>query len=911
MNIFYFPEKGGPVYLAPQDKPAVFMDCTAVGTEGLIKLLEGKYGLFQRENSFNQRMCQWYSLMRPWLASHPDNILYKSFLLNELSMARQMLTWRDELKMAGWDFSVSDDLSRLGAVAAIEKEFNSPGLPDRLIRLTHKINSSSDISVSDITISLPYDKDLLPSLVGELLSVLESKGSKVVVNKRADNYSNNIGRVREFLVGKESDEAVELNPEDPSFKIIKFPTRKAEEEYLALSSGFDQALWINTDNKTFDNRLEGLRQPTTGSITVTRSRIAGLLQLLISLYCRPLNIHNVVGWLSAPYNPLPARFRFTLAEKISSSGGYMNKGCRDIINNYIEGKFNDDNNDSGEEGSNESDRKNKKEMQKRIDKIKFFLPYFYGLVSVSDLKKSLEELSKWSSQRIHSLDDNTDKESLYQQFNTLTDSIGNLLLLMLGNKETDLDAKKLYKWSQEVIPDIKLIQHVAKINSRQTILTPGDIATPVERTVWVGLEGMESFESECSFLFPGEKEEIKDHAKFTTREKESRIREVLIAMPFLMTSESLVITLAEKSGSAIITTHPLFLRLKTGIRNFENFISEVEIMDVLPEKVEKITNRKRKPEFEIRSASSLKWPYRMSPSSLDTMINHPFDFFFDKMLRIRGAGLSNLPSLETTKGHVAHEVIAELFTLSCNEGKDPGTLLSSDYDRIFANAVDNQGAILNLPENLIDSKLFKIQLYECLESLVDIISENSLIVVECEGRRARNFGIADGDEEGNDLEGFIDMILEDKNGNPVIFDFKWSSGRHQRSLLEENRSIQLAIYAKLLEDDRERHISTAYFFMPKGELVTVHPEFKGEKVIVVQSDQSGEILSKIINSYRYRKSQISEGVLEANDLSPLADLRYFVDIEEKNLLPLPGHPKDKTLKDENRFSIYKLFKGLL
>ena len=509
----------------------------------------------------------------------------------------------------------------------------------------------------------------------------------------------------------------------------------------------------------------------------------------------------------------------------------------------------------------------------------------------------------------HHLKDEQDKDALLRQFNALVDGISNLQLLMHGeNKE--IEARTLLKWCDEVIPEVSLRQYPAMIGGEQVVTSPGDIAMPAEDILWLGLEGMNSSEPECSFLLPGERDQIKDHAKFTDPQKETEVKAILETMPFQMAENSLTITFADKRGSEDLTANPLLLRLKCQIKNLEEFITSIEILDVSEEIIEKVDNKKYLPEFKISDTSKINFPKVMSASSLDSIIYNPFDFFFERILGIKAAGMANLPGLEQTKGTVAHNVIAALFNKSNEESVKPVSILEKEYDQLFDSAISEAGAILMLPENLIDTKIFKMQLQECLENLIDIIENNNLRVVECEGNRAKSIGITEGNDEGNDLTGFMDMILEDEDGKSVVFDFKWSTGWFYRKLLDNDRSLQLAVYSELLKGLPEDPDSyTAYFFMPKGELVTRSSHFKGSNIKIVGQASTPHLFDKIVNSYRYRRQQILNGALEGFDGGPLEELQYHIDTIAQDLLPLVA-PDEEEIKKVNGLSAYGIFKGI-
>ena len=119
ITLYLIPDKDGKAFIAPTNVDVSLMDVAIVDTTGLVCYAEEMLGLHCKDEAFNVRLCRYYKIVRRWLNEHRDNVLHNSFELAHLSTARQMLLWRDELKMAQWDFRYEDETTRLGALSAI------------------------------------------------------------------------------------------------------------------------------------------------------------------------------------------------------------------------------------------------------------------------------------------------------------------------------------------------------------------------------------------------------------------------------------------------------------------------------------------------------------------------------------------------------------------------------------------------------------------------------------------------------------------------------------------------------------------------------------------------------------------------------------------------------------------------
>lgn len=899
MRLYLVPNKTGNVFIAPSSADCYMIDVAVADTSEFVGLLEKSVGLQCDSPVFNVRLCSYFRILKKWFATHEDNVLYRSFEIAPLSTARQMLKWRDELKMARWDFECDDPTSRLGALAEVEKTEVVRGWADRMIDVCHAVEESPANAFEWLNLVLPpMQREVLPPLLGSLIDAVERHGATIESNRLAPDNCNNLGRVRSLLLSDDK-EIIQLDEKDRSFEVLEFETEFEQDEYMAVCQpDFKADLFINSNTKKTDNRLFALNLPTVGSVITSRSRILNLMPLALSLFDEYLQINKLVEWFTAPVHPLPRRFRFMLAETISRTGGFLNKECREVVERYRNGDFT-----SG--GTPEE----------RDEKLRLYVPYLdSGYRSGENAELTLTALANWARQRVYSLKEGDNREPLALQLSALADSI-DILMLLFSERGERFDLSLANEWVRDISREVTLPQHPARVGCAFTVADPWDIVAVANDIVWVGCENGGNQGFECEFLLPGERKLIETHASFWKREDESRMRYLNTIMPFLFAAESLTITYAVKSNGETLVPHPLLTRLRTQVKDFGDFVRHESADSKKTEPVETVDNVAEKLEYHFHNADMIKFPERISATALETLTLYPFDFLFDRLLNFQAAGLSGLPGINATRGNVAHAVIARLFSPKDIESgcgaAEIRQRVESDYDAALQEAINECGAIFMLPENKLERSNLHHQLRRCIESLIDIIDDNCLTVDGCEQHYSGLVGLG---EEGeapveDDLHGYLDMKLTDREGNPVVFDLKWTRSRkYHRSLLEQNRSTQLAVYSELLKE-KGKNVRTAYFLMPRGIIVTADNYFSGRNVVVVDKENDDDIMRQLINSFRYRRSQLLSGMVEEGEFNLIEELQYEADRAANNLFPLPGD-EDSDVKKENRFSIYRLFKGL-
>ena len=310
-------------------------------------------------------------------------------------------------------------------------------------------------------------------------------------------------------------------------------------------------------------------------------------------------------------------------------------------------------------------------------------------------------------------------------------------------------------------------------------------------------------------------------------------------------------------------------------------------------------------------------------SSISNLIDNPFDYVFDKIIKLHQQGAAALDKVFTTKGTVAHAIIQELF--SPEHGGIPEDIkkqIDSCYEEVFNQKVLEKGGILLQSENLSETAIFKEQLHECVIALVKLLEDNKLKVVGCEVEH-QDIKLEEFREQKINISGSIDMLLQNENQEPVIFDFKYSPNADKyQDWIAENRSMHLALYKGLVQKTTGKNAKVAaYVLLPEVKVITAD-ELKGAIFkTAVDSERTGNLLKEMSNSYVFRKNQILNGIVEDGEGLEFAyinkaivkpSLDYVDKTKEEALVPmdLAIHSRNKNCKKkENPYSNYTIFKA--
>ncbi len=899
MKLFYNPSFTGDAYVDFKKAPVLF-DAKIVNTAGLCGIIRLHAGIRSDVKDYGTRFVDYYAAMKKFMEKKPKNILAQSFKIDPLNTAKKCLEWRDALAAAGWTKAAPAPTERIKAFCGVEEFFADKSAGQELLELVEQVQDGCPLPKLEIIVP-PYYEDFCPAEV-RLLKALIERGVSFCVDE-SEPQGNNISKVLSVLEGKKR---VALDPNDDSFEIWNFAERDEAIKYLSLLDANDFDVWINADNKEFDNwqKLEGKK--TSGSRILGIPQTAQLLNIALTIFERPLNVYNIVEWLNASPNPLSHGFRNELAKAICDSGGYYNQSCKACIDQQI------------------ADYPDSKE------RIENFLPdinapYFEETdIEVAAVKAFVKKLRAWCAQKIAM---NAKGDPAIDQLGFVINQADTLLLLLEKMGDGAIPYSSIEAMSSIVLHDVPMEQYAAQAGCKNIVGSHSDFCDAADRTIWCDFyQNGNAGKLTYSFLSPDEKEAFQKSFDLWDPLKEREFLRKLLLTPFAKTKKKLALVTIDKIGSAPAPKSPVYIQLekyfadKKDPKDFSKnllapFVKQKTIDDSLYKAVKKIDNRMESDQefVEIKNADCIKdnWPDYQSSTSLESLIPHPLDYALDKFVAFGANASCQLNDLSTTKGKAAHKVIQILF--SPKEGKKNSgtpayiqTQVDEHFDEVFEQTVQSEAAILLVKDNKLELQQFKKQLRRSLEGLLKGMKENNLHVVECE----KHIGCLTEEKTGKvikhggvgklDIKGFVDMLLEDPDGNLYIFDFKWSTSDRYAQKLKENKSVQLALYKALVERETKRKVKViAYYLLPLAQFLSIgylKGSIKFNHILTESGRVDKDIIAEIQNSYKYRKDEILSGRLEENTDWEDSDVSYEQKIDDLGLLPMDYFEDKKTHK---------------
>lgn len=872
MKIVFNPYYDGNCFAGNPVKKGCALGIKYVGTIGLLNELELRAGLTRGDISPMRRTIEYCNAIQNVLNGNPKSgpFYRKSFENDPLGVAQQLLAWRDALTMAGWNEKtpLPDKLSvdghkRLSDLQAIEPHFKLVGLGERWQQLLVEAQKRP-ILPKGMTITLEMKWDYLNPVVKKVLEAINDKMSDTVVESES---------VKNF-----EDKPLEAS----KFELYEFPEQNDAYQWAALQK-FENAVFVNEDNFTFNQVLKSVGEPLVGaSADGGAAELSQLMKLGVSLFRSPVNISNLMDYLSIFRHPLDWETRSALKYHISKVGG-----------------FGDQVKKNGSISTLASIAPQKSALWGMWEKCK------NEKVAVKEVQEFCKELLDWAKKampkaEVEKIMNPLTGTQIYAQLSVLQEQIQNLQLI-LSNRTGDISNDELDKIVASICQGDAVQTDFARLGSRDMLSNLKGLAIEGKTVVWMDCGSKPRPHYPYAFLNPKDiealilsgldiaKPELEMQASdFAEKLAVNRAEKIIVLMPKrkdgARTEENLLITELKTLNKGLAISSPT-LPIGEDVRMVDANSQKVE-HQVSPSLFANITTQRTKPADEEKKKDASKFTpepvgYQRdyeSYSSLSELINQPFDYVFDYLYNMKDEEDGNLSQ---TEGNVAHAVISQMVA----ESKDAsGIVDTKEFLKLCKDTklgqrldqgIQDNGAVLLQPENAMECQTFKnIFLQKSISHLVEIIEDNGLEVVDSEKEFTTNLSCADGSSAFN-FNAKIDFILKKKNEEThedeyYIFDFKWHrSANKRKEELENRKELQLALYQKILEADGKNVVMRGYYLLKQAMLLTTYAGFvPSDKIEVIKQNSAVDIFEQAVESYWERIMNLQDGFIEEGEEMP-------------------------------------------
>lgn len=868
MKLIFSPYYDGNCYAGNPDNGKCELGTKYVGPLGLLDELELRAGLSRGETSPMQRAIAYCNAIREVLDSKPSTEPFyrQSFENDPLGVAQQLLRWRDALCMAGWDKDTkipstlsTDGKKRLEDLQAVEEHFHCIGVGERWHQL---LNANLDaVLPKDLVIKVDMKMDLLPPVIRNVLK----KTNRAVESEAVANLGS---KTLSDFAGK--------------FTLYQFPEQNDAYQWAATQTECSPDVYVNEDNFTFNQVLKSVGKPfVDASVDGGAAELSQLLKLGISLFRNPVNYDNLKSYLSIFRHPIDWETRSALRYHLTNMGGFGDMTNRD--------------------GTTAS-----------IDATAANYPEFWGMwkhgsngkVAVNKVDEFCQKLIKW----IETVEDKAKAEKALSplsgtqvcaQLSQLQEKT-ELLRSILGARNGDISNDELDKLVTSICQGGSVSTDFARLKSYDMLKDLKGLATGAKTVLWMDCVRKPRPQYEYDFMNPADIKELQNAgllipnatlemqaSDFAETLAMSRAEKIIALMPQRKegerTEENLIITELRALNAIAIDKPGLPKGIAITSVPADTQKAEHQVNPTLFDNIDK-PGPKRLKEQSAPGTPSTFTPKPVgyqrdyeSFSSLNELINQPFDYVLDYIYNMKDENDGNLSTVE---GNVAHAVIEQIVT----ECKDPsGNVDTSRFLNICKNSTELEkrtdkailgvGAQLLQPENEMECSVFKrIFVEKSVPVLVKIIEDNNLEVVGSEVE----FTSILKDSSGANAFIFnakIDFLLKRKSEGSqeyeyLIFDFKWTGNpKKRKDELEACKELQLALYQKIIEENGLKPVvMRGYYLLKQAQLLTVNNVLiSNDNIVIVEQKNTSDIFEQAVSSYRERIENLKNGYIEEGE----------------------------------------------
>ena len=267
--------------------------------------------------------------------------------------------------------------------------------------------------------------------------------------------------------------------------------------------------------------------------------------------------------------------------------------------------------------------------------------------------------------------------------------------------------------------------------------------------------------------------------------------------------------------------------------------------------------------WQIPAGAIHGWERAASYSSLEQFFYNPYQWALNYPAQLKSSALLDLPGDFQLLGSLAHRAVEQLY-------RNPAALSWSVdrvrewFDRECDRIIEEEGAVLLMRGRRADREAFRLRFRRSLAALHELLLAAGVRNVEPEKA-------LEGDTPLGLLRGSSDLLITLADGRRAIIDMKWAGNKKYRTKLNDQAHVQLAIYARLVEQNSSSWPAVAYYILSEPELLTTADDvFPGITPIAVAGTSTAQLWERVTATWAWRRKQLESGLIEVvlEDIEP-------------------------------------------
>ena len=857
-----------------------------MGPQSFLALLEAHLGLLGPTNTIDYlRIAQYRHALQKHLDATPTAFYKNSFDADQLAAAEELLNRRDELKLAGWNFEVTDvaparlvDLAKVETILAEADYDFATGFADRFVKV---IAACEERATPIQQLLLNEPRDLFPFYWQKVFTHLEANGTKVAqIPEPAIEGNHDLAVFQKALKGERGKVS---SQQDGSLLVIRAKRETDAAAFLAkqiqLNPTYRPVCLIPEKNRALDNALiqEGL--PSLGILSASLARpTLQIIKLVTAFLWRPIDPYKVLEFVTLPIKPLASDLAVIIARQIAQRPGMNSDNWYASVNQYFE----------------ELTQRATTDPLIKVDKIRAEYQFWFERRRY-DISKSLpkdevieifEYIADWASQRFEA-DGSVNKSLLVlseqsKRIKELMEALPNAYNF-LTNLELERIVRTIYQPSPVLFREVE-------VGHLPFVYHPSAFIQQTPDMLWWNF----SLKEQPSFFSKWYQNEINYFEsidiKLETPKKENDVLIWQRKRPMLQAGNRLILIIPERVEGKEVLSHPLLGDLEATFDNLEALTYDIDkqhnaaCLDChfdLPEWVQLNQQfiSQPIPMLNVEHDQLFNEREHETFTSLDSLFYYPYQWVFRHKVRLTKSSILSVTTDNALLGNLAHRFIELLLKedIKTWQKAQVEEWIDGQAPRLFSREAATLLMYGREPERLAFLNTIKYAAW----SLVTSIQQNGWTVRGTEMDLSGQF-------IGIPMKGKADLVLE-RGDELCVVDLKWRGGNYRKQVIKNEEDLQLVMYSKLLTPDAS-WAHTAYFILEKGEMIARNNQaFQNCVAVNPDSDHieiNERIWEKMEATLRWRKEQLDKGTVEIRTQQTQLDLEEMYEGQLMDLLEM-------------------------